>query len=210
MWCDPRDSSLSYGRGSNRARCGFSGETLRDGPVRALRCVLARLFGTTKPHSPKPQRSIPHRPVAPAQGCSEVPSACGAPRSSIAPISAPENPSLRDGTPIGGFMPLTAGAFTAAAPGSASADFHSVAGPHVALATPAGGSVAEIHSHTTWNHLATTPRQKRRAFARHSRSETATKKKQRPLWERTPIRDLAGHCFAVGYRSHRAASVSVA
>src|SRR6056297_2924820 len=71
--CGPSDSSHSYGRGSQHARCGFSGETLRDRPVRALRCVSARLFGTTKPHSPKPQRSIPHRPVAPAQSDTEVP-----------------------------------------------------------------------------------------------------------------------------------------
>jgi len=28
VWCEPSDSSRSYGRGSQRARCGFSGETL--------------------------------------------------------------------------------------------------------------------------------------------------------------------------------------
>jgi len=27
VWCDPSDSSLSYGRGAQRARCGISGET---------------------------------------------------------------------------------------------------------------------------------------------------------------------------------------
>jgi hypothetical protein len=28
VWCDPSDSSRRYGRGAQRARCGFSGETL--------------------------------------------------------------------------------------------------------------------------------------------------------------------------------------
>ena len=73
VWGGPSDSSHSYGRGSPRARCGFSGATLWDGSVWALRCVSARLFGITKLHSPKPQRSIPHRPVAPTQGCPEAP-----------------------------------------------------------------------------------------------------------------------------------------
>jgi hypothetical protein len=33
----------------------------------------ARSFGTTKPRSPKPDRSLPQRPVAPAQSYSEAP-----------------------------------------------------------------------------------------------------------------------------------------
>jgi hypothetical protein len=33
------DSSRSYGRVASRARCGFSGETLRDGPLRGLRLI---------------------------------------------------------------------------------------------------------------------------------------------------------------------------
>ena len=61
VWCDASDSSHSYGQGSQRARCGFSGETLRDGPLRGLRLVWPRLFGTTKPRSPKPGRSLPQR-----------------------------------------------------------------------------------------------------------------------------------------------------
>jgi len=59
VWGDPSDSSRSYDRGSQRARCGFSGETPRDGPLRGLRFVWTRLFGTTKPRSPKPSRSLP-------------------------------------------------------------------------------------------------------------------------------------------------------
>jgi len=61
VWCEPSDSSHRYGRGSQRARCGFSGETLRDGPLRGLRLAWTRLFGTTKPRSPKPSRSLPQR-----------------------------------------------------------------------------------------------------------------------------------------------------
>ena len=61
VWCDPSDSSRSYGRGAQRARCGFCGETLRDGPLRGLRLVWAHLFGMTKPRSPKPSRSLPQR-----------------------------------------------------------------------------------------------------------------------------------------------------
>ncbi len=34
---------------------------LRDGPLRGLRLVWARLFGMTKPRSPKPSRSLPQR-----------------------------------------------------------------------------------------------------------------------------------------------------
>ena len=70
--CEPKDSSHSYGKGAQRARCGFSGETRRDGPLRALRRALARLFGTTKPHS-KSQRSIPQRLRRARAHRSEVP-----------------------------------------------------------------------------------------------------------------------------------------
>ena len=61
MWCDASDSSHSYGRVAQRARCGFSVETLGDGPLRGLRLVSAHSFGMTKPRSPKPSRSLPQR-----------------------------------------------------------------------------------------------------------------------------------------------------
>ena len=57
--CDASDSSLSYGRVAQRARCGFSGETLWDGPLRGLRLVWTRSFGMTKPRSSKPSRRLP-------------------------------------------------------------------------------------------------------------------------------------------------------
>ena len=59
--CDASDSSRSYGRVAQRSRCGLSGKTLRDGPLRGLRLVWARSFGMTKPRSPKPSRSLPQR-----------------------------------------------------------------------------------------------------------------------------------------------------
>jgi len=37
--------SKSHGRGGLCARCGFYGETLRDGPLRALRPVLVHSLG---------------------------------------------------------------------------------------------------------------------------------------------------------------------
>ena len=94
MWCEPRTVAVATAEGRTaRMRASPAkpyGTGLCGAPVR-----FAHLFGTTKPHSPKPQRSIPHRPVAPAQGCSEVPSACGTARSQKHPITPPRNPSLR-------------------------------------------------------------------------------------------------------------------
>ena len=65
----------------------FAAKPGRDGPLRALRPVPARLFGITKPHSPEPDRSmaqasfstgsrshlLPQRFVAPVHNGSEAP-----------------------------------------------------------------------------------------------------------------------------------------
>jgi len=73
VWCEPSDSSRSYDRGPQRARCGFSGETLRDGPLRALCRVLGRLFGTTKPRSPKHTRGPAKAPSRPRRVAQRLP-----------------------------------------------------------------------------------------------------------------------------------------
>ncbi|NBB93862.1 MAG: DUF488 family protein [Gammaproteobacteria bacterium] len=65
--------AVATAEGRDARDAAFPAKPTRDGLLRGLRFVSARSFGTTKPRSPKPNRSLAQRPVAPAQSCSEVP-----------------------------------------------------------------------------------------------------------------------------------------
>ena len=68
-----RDSSTATAEARHVRDAPFAAKPGRDGPLRALRPVPARLFGITKPRSPEPDRSIPQRFVAPVHNGSEAP-----------------------------------------------------------------------------------------------------------------------------------------
>ncbi len=72
VWCEPSDSSHSYGRGSQRARCGFSGETLSGqafaGAPPRLDSLIWNDQTTLAQADPEPPAKAPSRPRRVVQG----------------------------------------------------------------------------------------------------------------------------------------------
>ena len=66
VWCDPSDSSRSYGRGAQRARCGFCGETLTGrasaGSPPRLGSLIWNDQTTLAQAKPEPPAEAPSRP----------------------------------------------------------------------------------------------------------------------------------------------------